>query len=441
MYGNEHKEYTVFGETRDIAEDMERLSDTYRILVSQDFINDLQKYNGFTYILNNDKRRAHDEVITYWLLGRVRYAEQSALNEINEEYGAIRDGRIPFRPASKKKTQMSGATAPALTERAMQRRGSIKTHQATQERSKRPSILERRSGPQQPKGRRGSVLEQNKLKEELGLNGTTAAVDLVRLNKNQDLLVVDYEEEDLSTNNPKAPPPEADKKLTKKSPKRTNKERKLKKEPSAIAETPIVVPAASAVNPYELDNESKYGDPAEEPMLEPTPEDSDQVQILPQLDLLLVIGPSNDSLPASLPAPETLTLPAEASDASVITPDPLLYPHSHEIHRLRRRKRRIPHRDSLHSHAETDNPAVHLQGADSAISEVSRLFPEEPAIVPVALAFHGQYPSASDNSMTHGFSGREGRRSGDATVMQGLPMITVDNGHVNGGQFMLNSVF
>ncbi len=144
VYGMEHKEYTVFGETRDIAQDMERLSDTYRILVSQDFIQDLQKYNGFTYIRNTDKARKHDKVRTFWLLGRAKYAEQNALNEINEEYGAIRDGKVPPRPEAKKKTQMGGVKAPALSDRAIQRRGSMKTHQATQERSKQPSILERR---------------------------------------------------------------------------------------------------------------------------------------------------------------------------------------------------------------------------------------------------------------------------------------------------------
>ena len=65
---------------------MERLSDTYRILISEQFLEDIKMFKGYTYMENIDSERAHDKVKTYWLIKRDNFSDQAALNEILLRY-------------------------------------------------------------------------------------------------------------------------------------------------------------------------------------------------------------------------------------------------------------------------------------------------------------------------------------------------------------------
>ncbi|XP_055341060.1 receptor-type guanylate cyclase gcy-12-like isoform X2 [Paramacrobiotus metropolitanus] len=202
LYGNDHTEFTIVGEARDIAEDMERLSATYRILISEDFLHDLQNFSGYSYVLNTDENRIHDKLTTYWLLGHDSYHDQTPLDEMYAEYGVIENGKVPARSSQKKvKPPAAGAAVP-LTERAQARRSSIAAHRAAKEENReRPAILERRhtlhDGRQ---SLRGSILDPEILKNLPSLaqphTEEAATFDIMQLGNNQQILVVDFSQEE-----------------------------------------------------------------------------------------------------------------------------------------------------------------------------------------------------------------------------------------------------
>ena len=134
---------------------MQRLSATFRILISEDFLEDLKHFNGYSYILNTDRSRFHEKKSTYWLLGRENYPFQESLDEIHGEFGHITDGRLPVAPKKKAKSAIAGA-APSHLERVQARRTSIAMYDAQKINENRPSILERRK-PRESRISRGSV--------------------------------------------------------------------------------------------------------------------------------------------------------------------------------------------------------------------------------------------------------------------------------------------
>lgn len=205
LYGNDHTEFTVIGETRDIAEDMERLSATYRILISDDFLQDLQQFSGYSYIPNTDENRSHEKVTSYWLLGRDDYPEQVSIDEIYAEYGTIEDGKIPAKASHKKAKAPAAGAATQLTERAQSRRSSIAAHRAAKEENKeRPSILERRHVPQDGRQSLRGSINPDALKNlsttltETGVE-ESAVFDIMRLGNNQEIILVDFSHDDVDS--------------------------------------------------------------------------------------------------------------------------------------------------------------------------------------------------------------------------------------------------